>query len=214
LGRGVSGSLREFGQFFQVGDEVCHFATTRFVIGRTKNGRRMHGGHDMRTERGLEEFAATLGDSESATEQSLCRGRAKADDDFGFQQRDFGVEPWPASGNFGAIWFLVNAAFAARFPFEMLNSIGDVNFGAVQAGFVQCGVEKFSGRADKRFALLIFLVAGLFTDKQDSRFAGTFAEDGLRRLFVETTGFAVLGAGSSLVDGFGDGERRHSGIFG
>jgi hypothetical protein len=79
---------------------------------------------------------------------------------------------------------------------------------------LECGVEKFSGRADEWLALLIFLVAGLFTDKQDSRFAGAFAEDGLRGVFVEAAGFAVFRADASLVNGFGDGERRRRRSFG
>ena len=78
---------------------------------------------------------------------------------------------------------------------------------------LECGVEKFSGRADEWLALLIFLVAGLFTDKQDSRFAGAFAEDGLRGVFVEVAGFAVFGAGPGVVDGLGEEERGRRGIF-
>ena len=85
----------------------------------------------MRCKRGFEEFAAALRDAEGAAEQSLCGGGAEADDDFGFQQRDFGVEPRATGGNFGAIWLLVDATFAARFPFEMFNGIGEVSFGAV-----------------------------------------------------------------------------------
>ncbi len=214
LGRNLNGSCCEFGQFSQIGDEVCHFAMARFVIGCTKNGRRVHGGHDVRCERGFEKFAAALRDAESAAEQSLCGGGTEADDNFGLQQSDFGVEPRATGGNFVAIWLLMDAPFATRFPLEMFHDIGDVNFGTVHASFIECGVKKFSGRADKWLSLLIFLVAGLFTDKEDSRFAGAFAENGLRGSFVKVAGFAFLGAGSSLVDGFGDGQYRRSGIFG
>jgi hypothetical protein len=107
----------------------------------------------------------------------------------------------------------VDAAFTARLPFEMFDGVGDVSFAAIDAGLLERGVEKFSCGADKWAALLIFLIAGLLADEEDSRFARAVAEDGLRGVFVEVAGFAIFGAGAGVVDGFGDGERRRGGSF-
>jgi len=79
--------------------------------------------------------------AEGAAEQSLGGGGAEANDDFGFEQSDFGVEPRATGGDFGGVWFFVDAAFAAWFPFEMFDGVGDVSFVAVDAGLLERGVE-------------------------------------------------------------------------
>ena len=168
----------------------------------------------MRDECGFEELAAALRDAECATEQGLRGGGAETDHDFGLEQCDFGIEPWAAGGDFRAIWFFVDAAFAARLPFEMFDGVGDIGFVAIDAGLLERGVEEFSGGADEWLALAIFLVAWLLADENDARFAGAIAEDGLRGVFVEVAGFAMFGASAGVVDGFGDGEGWGGGILG
>ena len=177
----------------------------------------MHGSNDVRCECGFEEFAAALRYAEGAAEKRLRGGGTEANDDFGLEQSEFGVEPRSAGGDFGAVWFFVDAAFAARLPFEMFDGVGDVGFVAVDAGLFERGVEQFSCWADERLALAVFLIAGLLSDKDDSWFARAVSEDGLRGAFVEVAGFASFGASAGVVDGFGDGQRRRGGrrgIFG
>ena len=167
----------------------------------------MHRGHDVRRESRFEEFAAALRYAKCASEQSLRRGGAEADHDFGFEQSDFGVEPWATGCDFGAVWFFVDAAFATRFPFEMFDGIGDVGFVAIDARLFERRVEQFPGGADERPPLAIFLIPGLFSDEKDSRLACAVAKNSLRRVFVEVAGLAILGTIPSVIDGFGDGEQ-------
>ena len=90
---------------------------------------------DVRRECRFHKFAAMLCDAKILAEQGLGGGGAEADDHFGVDRSDFGVEPRPASGDFGGAGFFVDAAFAARLPFEMFHGVGDVNFFAIDAGF-------------------------------------------------------------------------------
>jgi hypothetical protein len=85
--------------------------------------------------------------------------------------------------------FFVDAAFSPGLPFKMLHGIGDVNFFTVNACFRERLVQQPAGRADKR----IFLVTGLFADKDNFRAGQPFAEHGLRGAFPEITGLAILG---------------------
>ena len=64
----------------------------------------------------------------------------------------------------GGGWFLVDAAFAAFFKFEVLDGVGDVDLFAVDAGLVEGLVEEAAGGSDEGAALLVFLIAGLFAD--------------------------------------------------
>ena len=90
----------------------------------------------------------------------------------------------------------MEAAFAGGFPFEMFHAVGDVGFGASDAGFFECFVEHAAGGADEWFAFEIFFVAGLFADENDAGMFGAFAEDGLGAGFPEGTGSALFGGGT------------------
>jgi hypothetical protein len=63
----------------------------------------------------------------------------------------------------------MHTAFPARFPFEMLDSIGNENLVARDAGLTQCIIEQPTGRADERLAFAILAIAGLLTDHHDAR---------------------------------------------
>ena len=127
-----------------------------------------------------------------ATEQRLCRGGAEANNYFRVECGDFGVEPRPAGRYFCCIWFFVNAAFSSRFPLEVFCRVGDVNLFAVDACFRKRFIQEVAGGADKRFAFQIFLIAWLFADKNNSRSREALAEHGLRGMFSEIAGLAVL----------------------
>jgi hypothetical protein len=95
----------------------------------------------------------------------------------------------------------------------MFDDIGDVGFVAIDAGLFERRVEQFSGGAYEWPSLAVFLVAGLFADKNNSWFSRAVAKDCLRGVFVEVASFAILGAAPGVVDGFGDGEERCGGTF-
>ena len=65
--------------------------------------------------------------------------------------------------------------------FEVLHRVGDVGFGARDAGLLQAFVEEAAGGADEGAAGDVLLVAGLFADKEQRRADRAFAEHHLRR---------------------------------
>ena len=67
----------------------------------------------------------------------------------------------------------------------MFHRIRDVNFVAINSRFFQRLIHYFPGRSNKRFTLLIFVIARLLADQHDRRVLRAFAEDGLGRVFVE-----------------------------
>lgn len=133
-----------------------------------------------------------LSDAKVATQQRLCRGGAEANNYFRMECGDFGIEPRAASSYFRSIGFFVDATFSSRFSLEVLHGIGNVNLFAINACFRKGFVQKPAGRADKRFSFPIFLIAGLFADKDNSRAGQTFAEHSVCGAFPEITGLAIL----------------------
>jgi hypothetical protein len=59
----------------------------------------------------------------------------------------------------------VNPPFAARLPFEVLDDVGDVDRGAIDAGLGERSIEQLAGRSDKRTPREILLIARLFADQ-------------------------------------------------
>lgn len=133
-----------------------------------------------------------LGDAKIATQQGLRRGGAEANNYFRMECGDFGVEPRPASRYFCCIWFFVDATFSSRFPLEVFDRVGDVNFLAVNACFRKRLIQEVAGGPDKRFAFQILLIARLFADKNNLRGRQAFAEHGLRGVSPEIAGLAIL----------------------
>lgn len=133
-----------------------------------------------------------LCDAKIAAEKRLRGSGAETDDDVGTNGRNFRVEPWTTGGDFGGVRFLVDAAFSARFPFEMLHGIRDVHFLAIDAGILEGFVEKLSSGADEWFAFEIFLTAGLLADENYFRLrTAAFAENRLSGVLPEITRFAI-----------------------
>ena len=82
--------------------------------------------------------------------------------------------------------------FAARFPLEVFYRVGDVDGRSVDARFFRgAAIEQLPRGADKRLALQIFLIAGLFADKHDLRIPRALSEDGLRCVAIERAGGAA-----------------------
>src|SRR5205807_3529454 len=91
---------------------------------------------------------------------------------------------------------LVNAAFAAGLPLEVLDDVRHVDLRAVDAGFPEGPVEQAAGGSDERMPFQIFGVAGLFTDEHHRRALFSLDVDGLRPAFPEVT--RLTGGGRCL----------------
>ena len=63
----------------------------------------------------------------------------------------------------------MDAALALRRPLEVLDHVGDVDLGAVDARRLQRLVEHAAGRSHERPALLVLLVAGLLAHEHHVR---------------------------------------------
>src|SRR6185295_3718222 len=81
---------------------------------------------------------------------------------------------------------------ATRLPLKVLDGVGEVDVAARDARVFECLVEHRTGWTDKRCALPIFLIAGLFPDEHDTRLVRTGTEDHLGRGLVEITAAAFM----------------------
>ena len=109
-------------------------------------------------------MAAFGADFDGALEDGLGGGDAEADDEVWLEGFDFREKPRAASSDFAGVRFFVEATFAGGFPFEMFDGVGDVGFGAIDAGFFEGAIEHEPGGTDEWLAGQIFFVAGLFAD--------------------------------------------------
>ena len=69
----------------------------------------------------------------------------------------------------------------------MFHRVRDVNFLAINSRFFQRLVHDFASWSNKRFTLLIFVVARLFADQHDRRVFRAFTKHGLGSPLVEVT---------------------------
>jgi hypothetical protein len=175
-----------------------------FFRRRAQDRRGMQSSHDRGKSGNLLQLTVALSDLEGAPKQALCRNGAEADDEFRVQCFQFGVQPWPAGTNLFDARLLMYPQFAARLPLEVFDRIGDVHLIAVYASLFEALVEQFAGRTHERTALLILVIAGLFTDHHDcdvACFPGLprldFAKHGLGGISIEIAPAAPL-------DGFGE----------
>src|SRR2546423_6978056 len=104
-------------------------------------------------------FAAMLGDAELWSEDRLRGRRAERDDQVGLHDFYFRLEPRLTRGDFARAGLGMDSAFSARLPFEMLDGVGDVDFGTIDAGLFKSPIEHHSRRADEWLAGLVFLIA-------------------------------------------------------
>src|SRR5687767_5342581 len=80
-----------------------------------------------------ENFTAMLGYLEVHTHERLGRGGSESDDDLRFERFEFGVEPWPAGGDFPCAGLFVESPLSCGLPFEMLDRVGHVHVTAIDS---------------------------------------------------------------------------------
>lgn len=97
----------------------------------------MEGGDGFFAEAAGKELAALGGEAEGGTENGFGGAGAEADDDFGLDLGEFRFDPGAAGGDFAETRSAMDAALAALFEGEMFYGVGDVDFGAVEADFVE-----------------------------------------------------------------------------
>src|SRR5205823_6126138 len=87
----------------------------------------------------------------------------KTHDDLRLYELHFLIEPGPARSNLAIVRLLVNATLAlvAARPLEVLHGVCDVHGAAIDARFLERGVQQPPGRSDEGVAFLVFLIAGL-----------------------------------------------------
>ena len=129
-------------------------------------------------------LTAMLGNAKLRSQQSLCSGCSQANDNAGKDGCDFLLQPRTASHNFQRIGLLMEPNLAPRLPFEMLNRVGQVNFGSIDAGRLQALIQQLTGRTDKGSPLLIFAITGLFADQKYRGANIAFTKHNLGRVLV------------------------------
>src|ERR1051325_9108888 len=127
----------------------------------------MHRGQHGWGERRGHEFSAFGGHFELPAEQRLRRRRAQADERPRLHDRQLIVYPGAARVDLALAGFLVDTAFPARFPLEVLDDIRDVDRLPIDAGFLERAVEQLPRRADKRMTLEVLVIARLFADEHE-----------------------------------------------
>jgi hypothetical protein len=148
-------------------------------------------GRGDRTVSGRKDLSAVLSQPKLCTEQTLRRGCAKTDNELRTNSGNLGFQPWAAGRYFKRVWFLVQPDLAARFPFEMLNGIGNVHISPIDACRLEAFVKKLTSRPDKRLPLLVFAIAGLFPHQEQSGMGAAFPKNDLRRFPIEVASTAM-----------------------
>ena len=100
-----------------------------------------------RAARRIEHFPALPRHAKGRAEDRLRRGRAEADEHFRPNEAQLRFHPRPAGGDVARVRLLMDAAFPARLPFEMLHRVRDVNRVAIDPGFLQRAIEHLARRA-------------------------------------------------------------------
>jgi len=176
----------------EVGYELAVLIVTFAIGGGAENRGGMNGCSSAFGEFMREEFPARFSHAEGASKDGLGGSGAEADDDLGTNQLELGFEPRGASLHFRCARFLVKAAFAAFFEFEVLHRVGEVDIGSRDAGVLKRAIEELARGADEGTALTIFLVSGLFSNEYDWRVMRSFAQHGLRSMAVQIAAAAAL----------------------
>src|SRR3954452_7433493 len=86
----------------------------------------------------------------------------------------------------------MHATLAARLPFEMLDGIGNVEFGAIEAGVHECTVKYCARGTDERMPFQIFDIAGLLANQDGAGARVAFAEYGLGGIAPQRASGTVL----------------------
>src|SRR5260221_11536400 len=73
---------------------------------------------------------------------------------------DLRIQPGPESADFQCVGLLVQAAFTARLPFEMLHDVGHVDVISINADSSQSFIKDVARRSYKCPGLQIYITAG------------------------------------------------------
>src|SRR5262249_55640319 len=125
----------------------------------------------------------------------------QAHNDSRLDRGDFCVEPGATRGNFTGARLLMNAALAARLPFEMLHYVRHVDLFAIDTGFDKGSVQQPPRRPYKGFTAEILVVPGLFSNQHDLRSRAAFPKDSLGGIPPKGTIAAVFGFASQFFGG-------------
>jgi hypothetical protein len=87
----------------------------------------------------------------------------------------------------------VNAALAARLPFEVLHRVGHKDPLAIDPHGLQRLVQDAPRRSYERMAGLVLLITGLLADQHQRRLDRSFSEYGLGGVLPQTAGPARQG---------------------
>src|SRR5882672_7961524 len=140
----------------QVLNQLFEASLAFALIAQPQQRRRVQRREDEGCVRTLEKAAAHGRDAKGRAKQNARRGGAQADDDLRSQGLDFAFKPLLASLDLALGRCLVQAAFAARSPFEVLDGVGEVDLGAVDPGGLERAVEQSPRRSNEGQALLVF----------------------------------------------------------
>jgi hypothetical protein len=138
-------------------------------------------------------LSAVLCQSKLRSEQTLGRSGTQADNELGMNGGNLRFQPWAAGRYFKRVWFLMQPNLAARLPFEMLHSVGDVHLRSIDPRGLEALIKKLTGRSDKRLSLLVFAIAGLFPHQEKSGMDSAFTKDDLRRFPIKVASTTLLG---------------------
>lgn len=182
----------------KVGNELGVRRLTLLGVGSAQNRGRMERRSDSGRPFVRDKMSVLLGQAICPPQQRLSRGCAETNDHLGFDQIGFGSKPRIARRDFRSLWFFVNPPFAAFLEFEVLHGIGYINFSGIDAGIGQGASKHLAGRTDERMTLPVFLIAGLFSDQDQTRRRRSFAEHALRSETIKIATPAIMNGGLKL----------------
>src|SRR2546423_33495 len=139
----------------------------------------MNGRDNFRREFRFQNLPALAGDAKRRAEDSLGRRRAKTNQQSRPNDSKLGLEPRPAGRDLARVRLLVDPAFAARLPLEVLHRVRDVNLAAIDPGFFEGAIQNLARWPDERFPREIFLIARFFAEQHQLRAFRALAEHGL-----------------------------------
>ena len=159
--------MHQGGYFLQVVDEGAHLFLSGIIIGRAQNGRWMHGGSNVGSERQTYQLAPLAIDAKVLTKKGLGRGCAEANQNLRLHKAKFSFDPRMTGVDFRITRLFVNTALAAlgRLPFEMFDNIRYIDLIAIDSRFLQSAIQQLAGRAHEWTAGEILLISGLLANQ-------------------------------------------------
>jgi len=199
---------QQFGDLLQIMHELLALALACSAVWGAKNRSGMCSGHHIWRKVTLDGRAAIPGDAEIFSEKRLRGTCSEANEDCGADNFEFRIEPRAARFDLRMTRLFVDAALSSfrSGPFEMLDNIGDVDVGAIDARLDECFVEKSSCRPNEWMAGLVLTITGLLADEHHLGSRGAFAENSLGCIPPEVAGFAGAGGPAQALERW---RRRH-----